>query len=328
MSAVNTLTARLPAWIVRVTFGAAFFTLGEVMLWDAPNPLRWPVRALGCLLLAALVVDLIVRFNARDAPGLIVAGGMFGAPYGVLVAQVVGDDLIRGMVLRPLAWYALVGGALGAAVVLVALRGAQFTLFRVGAAVVLGLLWGMWIHWFPAQVEGGAPAPLDAATVAAGLGLAAVGALAHLCRRYPARLEIDLMLARWEWVVIVGGLAAFLLAGLAGDSIPPLALAALAVVSAFLVGVLLFSRERYRRSALRDLTPPARLNAPHYAALALSFLMAGGIGYVLPPIGQAEEPLQITAMIGLLYVLGFAWIPVVSIYMAVRAFMDISRQEG
>ncbi|MCZ7542625.1 MAG: hypothetical protein M5R40_03375 [Anaerolineae bacterium] len=328
MNARKALSGRLPAWLLRALFGAGFFTLGEVMLWDNPDPAQWPLRAVGCLLLAAVAVDLIVRFNVRDVPGIMVVGGVFGVPYGVLVAQVVGEDLIRGMVLRPLGWYALVGGALGVAAALIALRGAGYTLPRGVAAAGLGLLWGMWVRWFPTQTAGGAPAPLEAATLAAGAGLAVMGVLAYAYQRRPARLEIDLMLTPWEWALVAVGLGAFLVAGLARGGILPLGLGALVALSVFLVGVLLFSRERYRRSALRDLTPPARFNAPHYTALALSFLVAGGLGYIIPPIGAAAEPLQLSAMVALLYVLGFAWVPVVSVFMAVRAFMDISRQEG
>lgn len=329
MSALRPLADRLPAWIVRATFGAAFFVFGEVMLWSSPDPARWPARALGCLLLAALVVDLIVRFNARDVPSLAVAGGLFGAPYGVLVAQAVGDNLLGGdMLLRTLGWYALIGGGLGILTVLVILRGAAFTPGRAGAAVGLGLLWGMWARWFPAQLEGGAPAPLEAATVAAGVGLAAVGALALACGRNPPRYEINLMLTRGEWALVLGGLAIFLVAGLAAGAVTLLGLGALAVLVGFLVSVLMFSRRRYRRSVLREVIPPAALNVPHYAALALSFLIAAGIGYIIPPIGSAEAPAQITAMMTVLFVVGFAWVPTVSIVMAVRGFADITQQEG
>jgi hypothetical protein len=128
--------------------------------------------------------------------------------------------------------------------------------------------------------------------------------------------------------VVAVVLGAFLVTGVLDGSITPLGVGALAVMGAFLIGVLHLNPGRYRYSLLRPLLPATPLNAPHYAALALLFLVAAAVGYLVPAIGTHEAPMQITALITLRYLLGFAWTPVVSVYMAVRAFVDISQEEG
>ncbi|MBN1285722.1 MAG: hypothetical protein JXB47_10010 [Anaerolineae bacterium] len=321
------LKQRAPAWALRLLLGTAYFALGEVMLWNNPDPAAWPFRFVGCVLLAALALDLIVRFHIHDVPGLLMVSGVFGVTYGVLVAPAGGDDLLRIIVLRPLGWFSLVGGGAGLALTVLLVRGKGFAPLYAALAGGLGLLWGVWIHWFPAQLPGGAALTLPAALGIGAAALAAPGVVAHFAHRLTGQISVEpyLMMERWEWAVFGGGMA--MLVGInLGEAISPLGVGALAVLGGFMIGVLYFMRARRRRSLVHDLLPLRAPNLPHSAALALIFLAAAAVGHLIPPLGSAEAPAQITWLVTLVYDLGFLWLPATAIIMAVRAFIDLSRE--
>lgn len=320
------LKQRASAWALRLLLGTAYFTLGEVLLWNNPDFGMWPFRLAGCVLLAALVLDILVRFHVRDVPGLLMASGVFGLLYGLLIVPDQSDELLRLIVLRPLGWYSLAGGGLGFAWAALLLRGARFRV--VWAAIVggLGLLWGIWIRWYPAQLPDGSETSLIMALAIGAAALAAPGMVAYVTRHAIQKISVEtyLMMERWEWAVFGGGVA--MLVGMNLDDIAALGVGALVMLGGFILGVLYFMRTRSRRSLMRGLLPPRLVNWAHYTALILVFLVGEAAGYLVPPLGNEAIPAQITWLITLLYNLGFLWLPATAIIMAVRLFIDLSRE--
>jgi hypothetical protein len=195
-------------------------------------------------------------------------------------------------------------------------------------ALGVGLMWGVWVRWFPVVSDEHVPAAeIGPALLALGIGLAACGAIrVSLPPAGPYNRE-DWLLTPVEWALSGGALVAALGIGVARDDISRAGLGVVLTLIAFILIMLYTTLPlRQKKSLLDGITPPRRPNLAAWLLLIVPFLLAGWIGYHLP--GSGESSAQSDLLFGALTGVGIVWLPVVSSVIGVRAFIQLAREGG
>ncbi|MCS7071162.1 MAG: hypothetical protein NZM00_06625, partial [Anaerolinea sp.] len=165
--------------IARLRLAVLWAFGSEILLWTLPERTDLAdgvAAAISYLALAALLLDLGVRFRVRGLYGLLALAGIYALGYGLLINPASAfADLPRTLFTRVLGANALIG--LGGLLILIlsgALRLRQPVALLAGMGV-LGAAWGMWARWSPVIITG----RLDTPEAPFALGTAlAVGVLA------------------------------------------------------------------------------------------------------------------------------------------------------
>ncbi len=322
------LYERLTGWGARLGFGAVLLVFSEWGVWQTPTDFsaaEWIGIGAVYLALAAVALDLIARFSIRDVLSVFLLAGLYGLVDATLISHITAHDLPLSLIIRPLAAQPLAFmGALGAFWILASGRATGPLDLLVAGGV--GLMWGVWVRWFPVVSDQPLPA-VAASTALAALG---IGLLVCMLLRFavpPADLyqRDDWLLLPVEWLVVGGTLIIALVAGTSRDLIEPEAVLLLAMMGGFLVSVLFVSGAiRPGDSLLARITPPRRPNPAAWLIVVVAALVAGWIGYHLP--GSGEGSLQSDVLFGALTGFGLVWPPVVSTIIGVRAFTLLSRR--
>lgn len=278
---------RLPVWRLRLLLGAILLTLSELVMWQNPpshSLVEWVLILILYVGLAAILMDIVVRFQVRGPATLILACALTGLVSSAIINHSAFDNLsagpygllVRGLGLQTAAaLYALL-------FFIVILRGKQAEPIQAAGAAAVGLLWGIWVHWYPIQerVNWGL-VPIETASLYVIVALVFIGflivAVVPRFRSYP---ELRFQLLWWE--AIVAGLPLFiaLMVGMLQDSIPVLWLAILTAVGTFIVWALHNQREGTDPSILAEITFAAP-NIVTYILLSVTFFVAGGLAYNL-----------------------------------------------
>jgi hypothetical protein len=278
---------RLPVWGLRIVLGIVLFTLSELVMWQNP-PARsltdWPILLILYICLAAILMDLVVRFQV-NTPGALV---LVCAIYGLLIAVIINHSafdsidqslnrfLIRGLGLQSAA------GLYGLLMFIVVMRGQQITILHILAAIVVGMLWGIWVHWYPIQVgvEWGL-VPIETASTYILAALVVIGLMfAYVVPRFQFIRELDIELRWWEAIVVGIPLFFALLIGMIQNIILVIPLIAFIGLGAFMVWTLYYQREGTDPSYLAEMIFAAP-NMISYIVLAIAFFMAGTFAYTL-----------------------------------------------
>ncbi len=278
---------RLPVWGLRVLLGAILLTLSELVMWQNPparSLLDWLVLLILYIGLAAILMDLVVRYQVRDPATLILISGIYGLVSSTIISHSAFDNiaagpyglLVRGLGLQTAA------GLYGLLFFIVVMRGKQTEPLQALGAAAIGLLWGIWVHWYPIQekVNWGL-VPIETASLYMIVALIFVGVLvAVVVPRFRTFAELKLQLEWWE--AIVAGLPLFiaLLIGMLQNIIPFVWLLVLVAVGAFIVWALHNQRQGTDPSILAEITFAAP-NILTYILLSVTFFVAGGLAYNL-----------------------------------------------
>ena len=278
---------RLPVWALRVLLGAILLTLSELVMWQNPPTrtlLDWLVLLILYIGLASILMDLVVRYQVRDPATLILASGIYGLVSSTIINHSAFDNLssgpygllVRGLGLQTAA------GLYGLLFFIVVMRGKQAEPLQALGAAAIGLLWGIWVHWYPVQerVNWGL-VPIETASLYMTVGLIFVGLLVvFVVPRFRTFAELKLQLLWWE--AIIAGLPLFiaLLVGMLQNIIPFIWLLVLVAVGAFIVWALDNQRQGTDPSILAEITFAAP-NILTYILLAVTFFVAGGLAYNL-----------------------------------------------
>src|SRR5207253_2935596 len=86
---------RLPFWGLRLVFGVMLLTLSELVMWQNPpvhSLVDWPILLLLYVAIAALMIDLLVRFQARELPGLLLVSGICGLVISIVISHSAFDN--------------------------------------------------------------------------------------------------------------------------------------------------------------------------------------------------------------------------------------------
>ncbi len=322
------LRERLPLWSVRLILGAVLLTFSEIVMWQNPpsySILDWIERAVLYIALAAILIDVTVRFQANEIAGLALVGGL----YGLLSSSIVSHSafaalpwslLLRGMGLQTGA------GLYGLLFFVLVMRGKQISVREIGVAAVIGVLWGIWVKWYPVQaVVGWGAVPIETATLYLIGGFVITGALILLVGpRFRVIREKDMQLLWWEWIIAGAPLFLALVVGmLDANVIPVLPLALMAVIGGFVIGALFLQRHGFEPSLLAQITFAAP-NAQTYVILSVVFLVTGTVGAILTT--DANSPLGVIAYF-VIIAAGSLWLPAASALVGLRAYRRESKPE-
>lgn len=321
-----TFRFNLTAWLLRLLLAALLAFSGEILLWTLPtDALDGLVIALGYLALGALVIDLAARYRIRDLFDVMALLGFYGLCAGLLLhPQYVLEDFPRTLISRVMGgftalgtyvfglWLALIGGGV-----------VRYRRLLIGFAVWLGFYWGVWLRWTPILTGIFAPVEIGTALLIAGAAFGLVlGIYALVVLRIRRDPEVktlrDLVLSPVEFGGVVIALL-FVLIIQAVRGIDTTLLLPFAVLMT-LCWAVLYMRHALRSYALLDAhLPPTPLPWPWIAGMIGAFVAASLVGWVLPYAAYFGYN-QLSAMEFLFFAVGLAWLPVIAMVLAVRAF--------
>ncbi len=319
---------RLNGWGARLSFAAVLLVVSEWGVWQTPirfGVLDWLGVGVVYVALAAMMLDLIARLRLRDLPGLMLIAGVYGLLNATLISHITARDLPASLLVRPLGAQPLAFLAALAVFQILASGRATGPLEFVAAAGA-GLVWGIWVRWFPVVSTAPIPAVAAGEAVAAlGIGLLACAALRALLPPSTMRRPDDWQLTLPEWGLTGAILVAALAVGLSRDVIGRIDVAIVVALGSFLLAVLVASQSvRRGPSVLHAVTPPRRPNPAAWFIVLLPLLGAGWIGYHLP--GSGDSSTQSDILFGALTLFGVLWPPVVSALVGMQAFVQLTRE--
>ncbi|HVO41286.1 MAG TPA: hypothetical protein VMT34_01625 [Aggregatilineales bacterium] len=323
---------RLPVWLMRLVFGVILLLLSELVMWQHPDShtlLEWPVLLLAYVALGSLMLDLLVRFQARDLGGLLLVGGLYGLVSSVIISHSAFENtsaplfsfVIRAMGLQTAA------GFYGILLFTTVMRGKDIDLREVVMAAGVGALWGIWVHWYPIQTNIGWAASaisLDTAMLYLLPVLVLVGVLTHFTApRFHVFREDQMTLLWWEAIVVVLPLFISLIVGMipgkGGRSAIPYDWLGFAILIGAYCAWTLNSRERgYEPSILADMTFVAP-NLATYIVLTLAFVVTGTLAYSV--IDGPDSPVGVAVYVAV-FAFGTAWLPLASLLIFWRSVRE------
>ncbi len=316
---------RWSVWRVRVVFAAVLLVFSEWIVWQRPlhfSAGQWLGWAVLYLALAALTLDLLVRFRANEPLSLLLLAGLYGLLNGTLISHITTRDLPVSLIVRPLAVQPL--AFLGALAALRILLGGQRV--RWGAALIAavgGLAWGVWVRWLPHVSYDPLP-HTNALTAVLALGIAAwaLWLVAWGASPRAPRQRADWLLGEIEWWAVGGVLVVALGAGIRQGALTGEGLSiALGLAAFWLLVLALTPLLRAEHTYLVTLTPPRRPQMVGWVLLAGIFLALGWVGY------HTEGTRPSDWLFGLLTAFGAFWPPVVSMAVGMQALTVLAQRE-
>lgn len=322
LSRRDRLRALWKTWSLRLIFGMALLVFSEVIMWENPTAHslpEWAGRVVLYLALGTLIVDLAVRWQVREIAGLAMLSGLYGLLSGVLINHDALIDLPLGLVVHALGLQT--GAALYALLFFVTvMQGRETTRLEIAVAAAIGLLWGIWVRWYPVQpgVDWQATT-IETATLWLIGGALVVGVLlALITPNFQVVRESDLTLRAWEWPLVVLPLLVALGVGLWTMTPIPVAPLFVAVVVAVLIVVaLLIQRVPNEPSIMAEMLFSLP-NPVTFVLLGVALLVAGTLSATI--IGDNPDSIIGTVTYILIGAVGSLWLPVASVVIGVRAY--------
>lgn len=326
---------RVTIWVLRGLVGLTLAFFSEVVWWSS-DPLAltveaWAVRAVLYLALAALLLDLMARSGVGELYGWLVLGGIYGLLNGALVTGRAFDALPLSLVTRPLGLHTLGGGMLALLWLRWLVDGRGFVAWRAIVLAAIGMLWGVWVRWYPLlPTNGYGLPPVGTALALVALGLGAIGlVLAGAGLRLRQRslpLENALRLSPWGWGAVTAVLVLTFIGEARVGHIGTVGGAILGVLVGYLVMLLYFLRGQAGRPFLQTLDPPRLVGPLTYILYGALLVIPAALGYSLP--GSGPDGLPLRAMTSVLTLFGILWLPGVSLGIGLSAYIRLFRQEG
>jgi hypothetical protein len=267
----------------------------------------------------------MVRLRVNEIFSLFLLAGLYGLVNATLIGHVTSTDLPLSLLARPMAAQPLAFmGAFGAFRLLS--NGRATGPLDAVIALALGVVWGVWVRWFPVVSDDPVPAAAIGEAVAV---LAVAGVVCMVLRFVTPPVEIfrreDWQLAWPEWMVMATVPLVALIYGYNQAQISEQALFALVILGSFIASLVYVTARLRRDSSLLDsITPPRRPNPAAWLILLLPFLLAGWIGYRLP--GSGESSIQSDILFGALIGFALFWPPAVSVLSGLRAYLHMARR--
>lgn len=309
-------------WSLRLIFGVALLVFSEIIMWENPTAHtipEWGARVVLYLALGTLIVDLAIRLQVREIAGLAMLSGLYGLLCGILINHDALIGLPLGLVVHALGLQT--GAALYALLFFITvMRGRQTTRLEIGIAIAIGVLWGIWLKWYPVQSSvGWEPATIQTATLYLIGGAVIVGALLVLVSpNFQVVRESDLALKPLEWPLVIVPLAIALGLGLRdADVIPIFPLLVAVAVGAVIIAALLIQRVPNEPSIMAEML----FSLPNlftFVILSVALLVAGTLSATI--IGDNPDSIIGTVTYILIGAVGSIWLPAASAIIGVRVY--------
>lgn len=299
---------RLPIWSLRLVLGAVLLVFSELIMWQNPTarlPIEWLALLILYVALAAILLDVTVRFQAHDPAALLLVSGLYGLANAVFINHNGLSNLPITLLVQAMGLQT--GAALyGLLFFISVMRGKQPHILQILAAGAVGILWGVWIHWYPIQLlVNWGPVAQETGQFYLLIGLGLVGLIFVLVPRFRTFREPQLALLWWEMIIVGVPLFTALLIGTIQNTVPFGALIIIVAVGGVVVYALNYQRHGYDPSIMAEITF-ASPNLITYLVLSVIFLAAGTLAYTLVIDGDS-----VIGVIMYYLVLGFGtlWLP-------------------
>jgi hypothetical protein len=299
----------------------------EVLLWTnltGRSTGEWLLLVPGYLALSTVLLDLLARYRIRDLAGLMTLAGI----YGLLNALMLNPnttlfDVPRTLVTRVTGAHTLLG--LEMLILFLTLTGGNIRSLRwvllIGAAGV-GLAWGTWVRWSPGQADvPPAPISIEGMLLAGAVGVSLIALLTWQVYRRgatltPAAMILDLR----EGLVVAIVLLALILIRLAQNTLNTPAIFLITVLSGLCFAIIWF-RKGTKHTPIIDYHLPVHRLPPIWMGLAIGILLWTGIFAYSLPLLELPNFDQLTFVIYGFTLYGLAWLPAVSLFIGLRAYI-------
>jgi hypothetical protein len=284
-------------------------TLSELVMWQNPldrSLLDWGVLLVLYVALAAILMDLAVRFQANGLASLLLVSGLYGLVSAAIINHSAFVALPYSLVVQCLAMQTG-AGFYGLLLYVSVMRGKPVEPLYIAGAALLGAIWGIWVHWYPLRSAANLPSvAIETATLYILTAMVVVGILVMWIAPQFRFFREDQMALQW-WEAIVAGVPLFaaLVVGTAQSLIPFEWLLVMIGIGAFIVWMLSNGQHGYDPSILAEATFAAP-NAVTYVVLAVAFLVAGTLSYGL--VTDKDSPVGIAVYL-IVLACGAAWLP-------------------
>ncbi|MCC7446820.1 MAG: hypothetical protein IT324_05350 [Anaerolineae bacterium] len=300
---------RLPVWGLRLVFGVILLTLAELVMWQNP-PARTALDWVGLLILyvalASILMDVTVRFQARNIPTILLVSGLGGLISAAIINHSAFPNFPNGMIVNGFGLQ-VAASLYGLLLFVSVMCGKQVKPLYIAGAVAIGVLWGVWVHWYPLQKSASwGLVPIETAHLYILPALILIGMLVvGVGPRFRFVREKQMELLWWEAVVAAVPLFVALIVGMIQDVIPFVSLVLLIGIGAFVAWALYYQRGGYEPSILAQMTFVAP-NAITYIVLAIAFLIAGTLAYGL--VSDSDSAVGLAVYL-LAFAFGSIWLP-------------------
>ena len=314
----------MSTWLVRLLFAAMLMFGSEILVWVNPpgrSLLDWLILIPGYILLAALVLDLTVRYRVRDLFGALVLTGV----YSLLAALIINPqyaflDMPRTFITRVLGAHSLLATEmLGLFLALTGGSHKRARRFLFLGCLIVGFAWGIWVRWWPLD-EGYGLVDMTTMLLYGIAGIFVIGVLLAVIPSRTTHLSPEnLRLSRVGWgitfLLLVGLFVLRLLQG--SVDLGGVILAGILLVICWAI---LWFRERPKGETLLDGHIPIQPLPLRFLVVALLIFFAAAIAAYNLPLIQIQQANQLT-LIGVGFTAyGLTWLPTVSLVLGMRAY--------
>lgn len=327
MEVSTSIAARSTPWLIRLLLATILFFGSEILLWTnltGRSLIDWLLLIPGYLALSTLLLDFLVRYRVRDLPGLMTIAGLYGLLNALLLnPDTTLFDIPRTLVTRVTGAHTLLG--LEMLILFLAFTGGHLrSLHRtiLAGAAGVGLAWGTWVRWSPGQVDVPAEViPVEVMMLAGALGIAAILLVTWRVYRQANQLTPQaLLLSLPEGLLLAITGVGFALIQLARGKLDFPALAFILILCGVCFAMLWFRRETKLTSLIEHHLPVRRLPLIWMGLTIAILFWTGLLAYSLPLIGTADFN-QLTFIIYGFTLYGLAWLPAVSLFIGIRAYV-------
>ncbi len=314
-------------WLPRLGFALLLLCFGELVAWHQASTYSmpgWLAVAAIYIALAAITLDLLARWHMQEWLSAFLVAGIFGIGQSSLVTLALDQNLPLSL--------ALFGTGVQTLMFLLAYGSFRllYTGKHIGYALyllppVVGLAAGIWTRWLPELESVQLLVPEFDDTLPYTLfGLLACALLVFYMPLPEKITREDWMLMPMEMGISGGVLLVTLILRLDGNHLSTTGL----VISGAVVGILglmLWFTHQISTNEFRLLVQPEPNLLIRWVLMLFPFVLMGWVGYHLP--SENGNAIQSTVLFWVLVIFGVLWLPLVSVWIAMRAFTELLRQE-
>lgn len=324
------LTQIRKTWATRIQLGALLLVSGELIAWQNPlsySPLDWVALFAIYIALAALLLDIMARWQTHDWQTIMLVAGFYGGLRTLTldVLNITADNFTLQLILIPFGLQVLAFGVAFLAFRLFS-SGESTGVIAFVMALVAGFLWGTWVRWSPNLENFHIPlADFDSSLSSTLLGLFWAGLVPFLIRPVAEMVDHDWRLTPYEGLVAGGVIFVTLVLRSSEGYIDTLGGGILGVLCAIILFILYFTRTLRRQNPFGKITPPQKPFVLGWLILGVAFIPAGWGGYYLAD-GASTTPAYANLILSGLFLFAVLWLPLVSIWLGIQIFTRLTRE--